>query len=67
MRKYDQAITDFDQALKLDPTKADALRNRGSSSRAKGELDLALADYDGSLRNKPDNATVYSDRDEVWR
>src|SRR5205085_9666626 len=40
------AIADYDRAIGLDPTLAEAYLNRGKARRAGGDLDGAIADYD---------------------
>jgi len=44
--KYDRAIADFDQAIKLDPKSAIAFANRGWTYLNKREYDRAIADLD---------------------
>ena len=43
--KQDQAITDFNQAIQLEPDYAGAFSNRANAYAAKGEFDQAMADY----------------------
>jgi tetratricopeptide (TPR) repeat protein len=52
MKKYEEAIKDFTEVLKLDPNAADALCNRGSAQLQLGRIDLALADFDSGLKIK---------------
>ena len=44
--EWDEAKADFMQALRLDPNSEMALVNRGLAQQNKGELELALRDYD---------------------
>jgi tetratricopeptide (TPR) repeat protein len=46
--QYDQAIADFDAALKVDKSPI-TLIQRAASQRAKGDYDRAVADYDAAL------------------
>lgn len=56
---YDNAIKEFDQAIKLDPKQYDAWQRRGLSYQQKGQLDEALDDYSQALSLNPtDTATV---------
>ena len=49
-RDIDGAISDFTQAIELDPNLAEAYFNRAAAWRAKGEGDNALADFNKSIR-----------------
>ncbi len=46
---YTQAIADYDQSIRLDPTDTDAFYNRGVAYKAKGEYDRAIVDYDRAI------------------
>jgi Flp pilus assembly protein TadD len=39
------AMTDYNQAIKLNPNNARAYTNRGNAKRKEGDLDGAMADY----------------------
>lgn len=54
LERYDEAISDYDQAIALDPTFVDAIVNRGLTYRRKGDLDRAREDYDAAIRINPD-------------
>ena len=43
--KLDQAIADFDEAIHLDPTSAEAYYSRGVAYRTKGDMDKANSDF----------------------
>jgi tetratricopeptide (TPR) repeat protein len=58
MRKYEEAIRDFTEVVKLDPAASDALCNRGSAELQLGRIDLALADFDAGLKMKPGDPDV---------
>ena len=59
--KYDKAIEDFNEAIRLEPKYANAFNNRGVAYRNMGDLDHALGDYDQAIRIKPDYyAAVYN-------
>ena len=47
--QQDQAITDFNQAIQLEPDYAGAFSNRANAYAARGEFDRALADYDRAI------------------
>jgi Tetratricopeptide repeat len=54
--EFDQAITDYDMAIRIKPAYASAFFNRGSIYRDKGRYDDAIADYDEAIRLKSDFA-----------
>ncbi len=51
--QYDQAIADYDEAIKLNPKLAGAYANRGNAYENKGQDDQAIADYDEAIELKP--------------
>lgn len=59
---FAQALANYQEAMRLNPSDALAFNNRGVTRRALGDLPGALADYDEALRLKPDYATAYSNR-----
>jgi tetratricopeptide (TPR) repeat protein len=59
---YDRAISDFDQALQLDPKLARAYHNRGYTYANKRDYDRAISDYDQAIRLDPKDAFAYYDR-----
>ena len=65
-RKFDAAIADCSQALKLDPNMANAYNLRGFAYYAKGDSDRALADYGTALRLAPDNAYAHAARGHIY-
>ena len=51
--EYDRAISDFTEAIRLDPKLASAYYNRGIAYENKGEHDKAIADYTEAIRLEP--------------
>jgi len=49
-KNYDQAITEFSEAIRLDPNYRNAYFNRGTAYEQKGDLDRAIADYTEARR-----------------
>lgn len=66
-REFDQAIADYDEALRLDPSYAHAYSTRGNAYRRKGENDRGIADYDEALRLNPDFSVAYYNRGNAYR
>ena len=60
--RYDQAIADYTEAIRLDPQQADALLNRGWTFFVKEDYDTAIADFEGALKVDPELAGAYEGR-----
>ncbi len=60
--KFDQAIKDFDAALKLKPNDAAIITYRGVAKYAKGQLDAALADFEQAIKLDPKHGKAYYQR-----
>ena len=59
--RSDQAVAEFERAVRLDPANADFLKDLGNAQRAAGRLDEALASYRLCLDLAPDNlAALYN-------
>jgi tetratricopeptide (TPR) repeat protein len=56
--QYDPAISEFDQALKLDPRSTWALADRGMARMWKNDAALAREDFDAAAAIDPKNAVV---------
>ena len=72
--KFDEAIVEFNEALRANPAYVRSYNSRGNAWREKGELDIALADYNEAIRIDPSfafpyngRASVYYDRGELER
>ncbi len=59
---YGRAISDYDEAIRLEPDNAHAFNNRGVSYRNWGDDDRAIGDYDEAIRLKPDYGPFFSNR-----
>jgi tetratricopeptide (TPR) repeat protein len=58
----DSALTDYNQAIVLDPAYAAAFYNRGSLYDGKDDHARAIADYDAAIRSDPNYADAYNGR-----
>jgi tetratricopeptide (TPR) repeat protein len=63
--KYDSAIADYDQAIKLKPGHADAYKSRGNVYEAKGDRARAIADYSQALLLDPTFEEARQGRDRA--
>jgi tetratricopeptide (TPR) repeat protein len=52
-RDFDKAISDFNEAIRLDPNNAPAHTGRGFAYGSKGNLDKAISDYSEAIRLDP--------------
>ena len=64
--KFDQAIVEFNEALRIDPTYKRSYNSRGNAWKGKGELDIAIADYNEAIRLDPSFAFPYNGRANAW-
>ena len=51
---YQAAISDYDEAIRLDPKYTIAYYNRGSAKNELGDSEAAISDYDEAIRLNPD-------------
>jgi tetratricopeptide (TPR) repeat protein len=65
-KAFNQAIADYDEAIRLNPKDAAVYINRGNAWYAKQEYDQAFADYNEAIRLDPKNAIAYRNRGDVW-
>jgi tetratricopeptide (TPR) repeat protein len=56
---YDRAISDYTQALGINPNDAQIYNNRGNAYRSKKDYDRAIADYTQALSINPNDAGAY--------
>jgi len=62
----DHAITNYNQAVTLQPNLAKAYNNRGVIYGAKGKLDRAIEDCDRAIALQPNLAMAYSNRGNAY-
>jgi len=59
-REYDQAISDFDKAIEINPRYITAYNNRGVIYRLKGQYDKAISDFNKAIEMNPLDAEGYN-------
>ena len=57
--RFEEALTHYEQALKIKPDDAEAHSNLGNALVGQGRFDEAIAHYQKALALKPDRAKVY--------
>ena len=62
LKRYEEAITDYDKALSLKPDHHHAWSNKGITLLELKRLDEAIAHHDKALSLKPDNAKAWSNK-----
>ncbi|MGB8686007.1 MAG: tetratricopeptide repeat protein [Microcoleus sp.] len=63
----DNALKDYNEAIKLDPKSAKAYGNRGAVYGDKGDKDNALKDYNEAIKLDPKSTVAYNNRGVVYR
>src|SRR5690348_6558659 len=64
---YERAISDYNEAIRLNPKNAIAYNNRGVAQRIRNIYDPAIADLSQAIRLSPGNATSYKERGMAYR
>ena len=64
---YDQAIADYNQAIRLNPNYGMAYYNRGSAYADKRDYDRAIADFEVALRINPNDANARTNLEAARR
>jgi tetratricopeptide (TPR) repeat protein len=59
-------MSDYNEAIRLDPKQANAYNNRGLVWHDKGDLDRAIGDHNEAIRLDPKDAEIYYNRGLVW-
>ena len=64
--EYDSAVSDFNEAIKLNPSDASVYLNRGRAYSNKKSYDLAIEDYNKVIELNPKEAMAYFNRGESY-
>lgn len=62
MKRPDEALASYDQAIALKPDGTEAHNNRGATLQEMQRFDEALASYDRAIALKPDSAEAHNNR-----
>jgi tetratricopeptide (TPR) repeat protein len=62
LKRYEEALASYDEAVSLKPDFAQAFNNRGVALQELRRLDEALSSYDKALALRPDYAEAYNKR-----
>jgi tetratricopeptide (TPR) repeat protein len=65
-KNLEQALTDYTQALRLDPNNAVIYKERGDVYSHLGEPDKAISDFNQALRLNPNYSAAYSGRSNAY-
>ena len=60
--KYEEALADYNEAIRIDPQDALAYYNRGTTKGALDRHQEAIHDFDQAIRLKPQEALAYDNR-----
>ena len=64
--EYDSAVSDYNEAIKLNPKDATVYLNRGRAYLNKKNYDLAIEDYNKVIELSPSEAMAYFNRGESY-
>lgn len=67
LKRFDDALANYDKAIAIQPNFAEAHNNRGNTLRELGRIAEALASYDKAIVLKPNYAEAYNNRGVVLR
>jgi tetratricopeptide (TPR) repeat protein len=67
LEDYTKAISDFNSAISLKPSFADALNDRGSANKLLNNLDQAILDYTAASLQNPQFTVAYANLGTAYR
>jgi tetratricopeptide (TPR) repeat protein len=66
-KKYEEALSDFNTALSINPKYSMALYNRGNIYEKEKKYEEALADYNAAIRYRPDFDKAFNNRGTIYK
>jgi tetratricopeptide (TPR) repeat protein len=67
LKRYEEALAEYDQAIALDPNFVNAYNNRGLVYRDLKRYEEALAEYNQAIALDPNFVNAYNNRGNVYR
>ncbi len=67
LKKYEEALADYTEAIELDPKYVNAYDFRGNAYKAVGKNEEAIADYTKAIELAPKDAINYSARGRAYK
>ncbi len=67
LKRFDEALADFTQAITLDPSSSWAYHDRGSTYQDMKRFDEALADFTQAIALDPSSSSAYNNRGLIYR
>jgi tetratricopeptide (TPR) repeat protein len=64
--QHDEAISDYNESIRLNPKDSATYNHRGISWADKGEYDIAISDYNEAIRLDPKYYQSYGSRASAW-
>lgn len=64
-RQYEQAVSEFDEAIRLRAELTFSYNDRGAALQILGKLDAALRDFEDAIRTDPSYALAYANRGSI--
>ena len=66
-KDFERALSDYSEAIRLDPNYAHAYLNRGALLADKREIDRAIADFEAAIRLDPTEKLGYKNRAAAYK
>jgi tetratricopeptide (TPR) repeat protein len=67
LKRYNEAVSDYTEAINLNPKYAEAFNNRGAANAELGDYEQAISDYDEVCSVAPQHPFFGEKLPRVWR